>query len=225
MEYQKEFFLKKDILKCVLDFVTSESITWKIDFYYCGYTWLWLMLVQLLHLIPERFLILFQHAQECIIGIYVKWRKHYVALLVLVPNLKEDQSAVVLVVHQALEAVSAVRCQERNEINNHRKEIRDGHSREFLSFVPTNLFFKEFETNHQLLRPHFLKKMIYLADHRPGENSDDYTESELWFYLLCDKIISSAKFVHTCWITYLFGSAPNLPHSSVCFRIKAVKTR
>ena len=53
----------------------------------------------------------------------MKWRKHYVALLavikmvllVLVSNRKEDQSAVVLVVH----------CQEGNEINHHRKENRD----------------------------------------------------------------------------------------------------
>ena len=36
-------------------------------------------------------------------------------LLVVVLNLKKDQSAVVLAVH----------CPERNEIDNHRKEIRD----------------------------------------------------------------------------------------------------
>ena len=46
-------------------------------------------------------------------------------LLVLVSNIKEDQSAAVLVVHRALEAVSTVHCQERNEINNHRKDSRD----------------------------------------------------------------------------------------------------
>jgi hypothetical protein len=55
----------------------------------------------------------------------VKLRKHYVTLLALVLNLKEDQSAVVLVVYQALQAVLAVHCQERNEISNHRKENRD----------------------------------------------------------------------------------------------------
>jgi hypothetical protein len=48
-----------------------------------------------------------------------------VALLVLVSNLKEDHSAVILVVHQALDAVLAVHCQERNEINNHRNGNRD----------------------------------------------------------------------------------------------------
>ena len=47
-----------------------------------------------------------QHAQEWMFGVLVKLREHYVALLVsikivlmvLVSNLKEDQSAVVLVV-------------------------------------------------------------------------------------------------------------------------------
>ena len=48
-----------------------------------------------------------------------------IVLLVLVSNLKEDQSAAVLVVHQALEAGSAVHSRERNEINNHRNENRD----------------------------------------------------------------------------------------------------
>ena len=100
------------------------------------------MLVQLLHPISEGFLTSSQHAQEWILGVQVKWRKHYVALLVLVSNLNEDQSAVVLVVHQALEAVSAVHCQERNEINNHPKENRDWHSRKFFSFIHTNLSFE-----------------------------------------------------------------------------------
>ena len=68
------------------------------------------MLVQLLHLIPERILTFSQHAQEWIFEIQVRWRKHSVALLVLVSNLKEDQSAVVLVVQQTLEAVLAVHC-------------------------------------------------------------------------------------------------------------------
>ena len=68
--------------------------------------------------------------------------------------------------------------------------------------------------------PHFRKKIIYLADHRPEKNSDEYTESVLWFTLFCDRIIWSAKLSHICWITYLYVSAPNLPHSSVCFRLK-----
>ena len=61
-----------------------------------------------------------------------------------------------------------------------------------------------------------LKKRLYLADHRSEKNSDEYTESILWFNLFCERIISSAKLVHICWITNLFVSAPNLPHSSVC---------
>ena len=72
-------------------------------------------------------------------------RKHYVALLVFVTNLEENPSTVVLVVHQALEAVSAVHCQESNEINNHRKEKRDSHSRKFFSFIHTNLLFKNWK--------------------------------------------------------------------------------
>ena len=93
------------------------------------------MLVQLLHLLPERFRTVSQHALEWIFGVWVRWRKHYVVLLaaikivllVSVSNIKEDQSAVVLVVHY----------QDRNEINHNRKENRDWHSRKFLS----NLFF------------------------------------------------------------------------------------
>ena len=88
------------------------------------------MLVQWLHLILERFLTFSQHEQERMFVTEVKLRKHYVALLaiietvllVFVSNLEEDLSAVVLVVHQALEVISAVHCQERKEINNHRKE-------------------------------------------------------------------------------------------------------
>ena len=160
------------------------------------------MLVHWLHLISERFLIFSQHAQEWIFGVSVKRRKHYVALLVLESNLKEDPSAVVLVVHQALEAVSAVHCSEINEINNHRKENRDWHSRKLLS--STSL----------------LKKMIYLADQRSERNTDEYTESIIWFTLFCKTIISSAKRVLICWIANLFASAPNLSHSPVCFQVK-----
>jgi hypothetical protein len=89
----------------------------------------------------------------------------------------------------------------------------------FLLFTTTS-FCQEFEMNHQLLRPHFLEKMIYLADHCPEKNSDEYTESIRWFYLFCDRMISTAKRVHICWINYHFVSAPNLSHSSVCFRLK-----
>ena len=100
------------------------------------------MLVQWLHTTPERFLTFSQHAQIWIVGVEVKWPKHHVALLVLVPNLKEDQSAGGIAVHQALQAVSAVHCQERNEINNHLIENIDSHSRKFFSFIYNNIFFK-----------------------------------------------------------------------------------
>ena len=71
--------------------------------------------------------------------------------------------------------------------------------------------------------PHFLKNMLYLADHRPEKNLDEYTESILWLYLFCDRMISSAKVILICWMTYLFVFALNLPHSMVCFRLKQQK--
>ena len=87
-------------------------------------------------------------------------------------------------------------------------------------FYPQQYLLQESDINHQLLRPHFLKKMIYVADHRPEKNSDEYTESIRWFYLSCDRIIPSAKRVHICWITYLFVSAPHLPHPSIYCRLE-----
>ena len=63
----------------------------------------------------------------------------------------------------------------------------------------------------------FIRKLVYLADHRPEKNLDEYVEAILWLYPFCDRITSSTERVHICWITYLFVSAPNLPHSSVYF--------
>ena len=68
-----------------------------------------------------------------------------------------------------------------------------------------------------------LKKTFYLADHRPEDNSHEYTESILWFYLLCDRVISSAKLVHISWITNFLVSTPNLPHCLVYFQLKQPK--
>ena len=68
-----------------------------------------------------------------------------------------------------------------------------------------------------------LRKMIHLTDHLPKKNSDEYTESILWFYLFCERSISSAKLVYIFCITNLDVSAPNLPHSSVCCRLKQQK--
>ena len=125
-------------------------------FYHHGYAWLWLMLVQLIRLIPERFLTFCQHAQDWIVGVWVKLRKRYVALLVL--NLNEGPSAVARVMHQALEAVSTVHGHERDEINNHRKGSRDWHSRKCFSFIYNNIFFKNWKSIINYFRPHFLKK-------------------------------------------------------------------
>ena len=65
--------------------------------------------------------------------------------------------------------------------------------------------------------------MIYLTDHRPEKKSDECSETLLWLYLFDDRIISSVKLVHISCITNLFVSAPNLPHSSVCFWLKQPK--
>ena len=116
------------------------------------------MLVQLLHLIPERFLIFCQYAQEWMFEVWVKLRKQNVALMVLVLKLKEGQYAVVLAVHQALQVGSAVQCQERNETNNHWNENKDWHSREFLSssFSYSHQSpLEEFSVNHLLLKFQF----------------------------------------------------------------------
>ena len=157
MEYQMNFLERRptEVYTRFRNFRIDNLEDW---FYYCGYAWLRLRPVQLLHP-QEGFLIISQHAPEWIFGVEVKLRKHDVALLLLVPNLKEDQSAVVLVVYQVLESISAVHCQETNEINHNQKEIRDWHWREFLSssfFYSHQSRLQEFEINHQLLRSHFL---------------------------------------------------------------------
>jgi hypothetical protein len=73
------------------------------------------------------------------------WRS---LLLVFVSNRKEDQSAVVLVVHEALDAVSAVHCKEGNEINNNRKETEVDIQESFfpvISSINTNLFVRNWK--------------------------------------------------------------------------------
>ena len=181
------------------------------------------MLLQLLHP-QERFLIFCQHAQDWIFGVWVKLRKYYVALLVLVLNLEEDQSAVVLVVHQALEVVSAVHCQERNEINNHRNGDRDWPTGKVSSssfFYLHRSLLPELEINSSTSQTSLLKKVIYLADHLPEKNSDEYTESILWFYLFCDRVIARTKLVRICCITNPFVSTPE---SSTFFGLLPSKT-
>ena len=55
------------------------------------------------------------------------------------------------------------------------------------------------------------------------EKLEEYTESILRLCLVYDRVISSAKRVHICWVTYLHVSTADLPHSSVCFRVKQPK--
>ena len=88
----------------------------------------------------------------------------------------------------------------------------------FLLFTPISS--SRIENKSSTSQTSLLKKMIYLADHRPEKNLDEYTESILWLYLSGDRSISGAKRVHICWITNLFVSTPNLSHSSVCCRLK-----
>ena len=68
-----------------------------------------------------------------------------------------------------------------------------------------------------------IRKLVYLPDHHPEKNLDEYEEAILWLYPFCDRITSSAKRVHIRWITYLFVSAPHLPHSTVRFRLEQPK--
>ena len=93
----------------------------------------------------------------------------------------------------------------------------------FFFLLPTTISSSRIGNKSLTSQTSLSKKDDLSADHRLEKNSDEYTESILWFYLFCDRIISSAKLVHICWITYLFVSTPNLPHSSVCFRLKQPK--
>ena len=134
----------------------------------------------------------------------IMWR---CLLLILVSNLKEDQSAVVLVVHQALEVVPTVHCQGRNEINNHRNENRAWHSRKFCfsSFFGSHRsLLHEFQINHQLLRRHFLKKMIYLADYNQIVDAfaDEHKNSRLilkWYLISSSHPTSSIFLLFIQW--------------------------
>ena len=87
-------------------------------------------------------------------------------------NLKEDQSVVVLVVH----------CQKEMKSTTIEKETEIyiyGSLLPVFSFCPHQSLFQELEKNQQLLRPHFLRKMILLADHHLEKNLDECTESIL----------------------------------------------
>ena len=175
MQYQKNFLGRrhKEVCTWFRNFIIDNLEDW---FYYCGYTSLWLMLVQFLYP-QERFLIFSQHAQECIFEVWVKWRKHCVALLVIVSNLKEDQSAVALSVYQALEAVPTMHFQERNEINNHRKENSDWHSRKFFLLF-TTISSSRIWNEPSAFQTSLLKKVIYLADHHLERITQTNTQNQ-----------------------------------------------
>ena len=202
MEYQRSFLEKRH----------TEVDTWfrhfRIDnledwFYRCGNASLWLMLVQLLHLIPKRFLTFSQHAPERIFGVSVKLPTYYVALLAALKTVRwylyqisrKTSLQLFSLSTRRREVVSAMHCQERNDINNHRKENRDWHTRKFLCSTSLS------------------KKKDDLSSWSPSRE-------KLRLYVFCDRIIPSATLVHICWITYLFVSAPNLPYSSVYCRLQ-----
>ena len=71
-------------------------------------------------------------------------------------------------------------------------------------FYPQQYFLPEFEINSSTSQTSLLGKMMYLADRCPKKNSDEFTESILWVYLFCDRIISSAKRVHVHMLNHLF---------------------
>ena len=177
------------------------------------------MLVQRLHLIPERFLTFSQHAPEWIFGVEVKWRKHYVALLGTC--IKSQGRPVCSCSHCVPGAGGGIGCalsgKKRNQQRSKRKQI-DIQESFFLLF--TTISSSRIGNKSSTSQTSLLKKMIYLADHRPEKNSDEYKDSMLWLYLFCDRIISSVKLVHICWITNLHISAPNLLHSPAYFLLK-----
>ena len=181
--------------------------------------WLWLMLVQLLNLIPKKLLLFCQHAPEWISEVQLQSRKRYVALLAVDTCIKSQRRPVCSCSRCAPGAGDGIDCALSGKKWNEPQSTRN----QRLTFKKVFFFYshpslQEFEINHPLLRPHFLKEVIYLADHCPEKNSDEYKESILLLYLFRDRIIPSTNLVYICWITYLFVSAPNLQHSPVCFQ-------
>ena len=107
-----------------------------------------------------------------------------------------------------------------NQQQSNRKQID---TQESLFLLSTPISSSRICSESSTTQTSLIRKLVYLADQRPEKNLDEYVEATLWLYPFCDRIISSAKFVHICWMNYLFVSAPNLPHSSVCFRLKQPK--
>ena len=155
MEYQNNFLNRRH----------TEVYTWfrniRIDnledwFYFYGYSWLWSMLVQLLHPIPKSFLTFSQHAQEWIVGVWVKWRKHYMALLAVGNCIKSQARPACSFSRWASGAGGDIGC----ALNGKKWNQPPSKGKQRLSF--TNLFFfdpqqyflQECAVNPQLLRPH-----------------------------------------------------------------------
>ena len=103
-----------------------------------GYAWLWLMVVQWLHQILKMFLIFRQHAPRMDIWDLIEDAKALCrAVEYLYQIWRKTTSAVVRVVHQALEVISAVHCQ-RKKWNQEQSKRKQGLTFKKVSF---QLFF------------------------------------------------------------------------------------
>ena len=180
------------------------------------------MLVQLLQLIPERFLTFSQHAQEGICVVEAKLRKHMWRCWYLYQISRKTRLQLFSWYTRRWGCYR--QCTVRKEMKSTTIEKKTKIDiLETFFLLSTTISSSTICSKSSTPQISLLKKLIYLAYHCPEKNSNDYTESILWLYVFCDRIISNAKLVHICWIAYLFVSAPNLPHSSVYFRVKQPK--
>ena len=227
MEYQKNFLERRHTEVCTwfpkfrIDHLEYDQV---FDLHHCGHAWLWLMLVQLLHLIPERLLDLqsacarmdmwgFSKLAEVLCGavgsVYQISRKTRLQLFSLCTR--------------GCRSVSAVHCSRKKWNQQQSKRNSEIDTRESFFLLSTTISSSRIGNKSSTSQTSLSKEMICLADHRSEKNSNEYIESILWLYLFCDRIISSEKRVQIYWITDLFVSAPNLPRSSVCFRLEQPK--
>ena len=190
MEYRKNFLERRrtEVYIHLISWFQNPSLRrWpSLLFYYDGYAWLWLMLVQLLHLIPERFLTFNQHAQEWILGVWVKWRKHYAVLLALDTCIKSQGRPVCSRSRCAPGVGDGLSCAlSGKKWNQQQTKRKQGFTRnKVFFFYPQQHLLQALEINSSTPKNSLLKKMIYLADHPPEKNWNEYTESILWLYLV-----------------------------------------
>ena len=104
-----------------------------------------------------------------------------------------------------------------NQQQSNRKQID---TQESLFLLSTPISSSRICSETSTTQTSLIRKLVYLADHRPEKNLDEYVEAILCLYPFCDRITSSAKRVHICWITNLHISAPNLLHSPAYFLLK-----